>query len=715
MYLRAIRRPLLGTMTACLATTAGWSAKALEAPANTDADGDGDKDRITVTGVRSLINDKLGEVHDTPQSVSIIDEKAIQDQAFTRLEDALKTVPGITLNVGEGAARGDTVNLRGFSAFNDFFLDGIRDAAVYDRDSFNLEQIEVVKGPSAVLFGRGSTGGVINQVSKAAQLSAFTHVTIEGGTNTEGRGTADVNMPIASDTAIRLNVMGETSEVTDRDDVKNKRWGFAPTITWGIDKPDTITLAYLHQEENNRPDVGIPFLNGQPAPVNRQGDYGLLDDNQTANDDIVTLRAKHDFNETLTISDTARYANYQYGYFFAAPNFGKEVITAATPLSAILVGRDAPSSSGTQTNLDNQTDVTWRVRTGFVAQKIVAGAELSRETYDLTRYANPFNTNNIWVPETPLLSPNPNTALPNEPASSIGKTTAFSQAFYLTDTISLGNYVDVIAGVRHDRFDATYNALTVATRTVSNLDHTDNLWSPRAAIVVKPTEEQSYYVSYGTSFDPSAEALSLTAKTANLGPVKAKTYEVGGKIDWLDGRLNSTGALFNTEVDNAQTNDPDNPTLTVLNGDQRVRGAEFGLNGYLTDHWEISAAYTYLDGVTLSSGTAAYVGKQMPNVAKNSANLWTEYEITDQFEAGAGFTYLGHRFADSGQVANLPSYVVWNAMASYKINDQIKVQVNGLNLLDKTYYSGSYYTSAAENHVIPGAGRTVKFSTALAF
>ena len=715
MYLKSIRRPLLGTMTACLASTAGWAAHAGDAAPAIDTDGDGDE-RITVTGIRSLINDKLGDLHDTPQSVSVIDEKAIQDQGVTRLEDALQTVPGITLNAGEGAARGDTVNLRGFSAFNDFFLDGIRDAAVYDRDSFDLEQVEVVKGPSAVLFGRGSTGGVINQVSKAAQLSSFAHVTLEGGTNSEGRGTADVNMAISDDAAIRVNLMGETSEVADRNDVQNKRWGIAPTLTWGIGKPDTVTLAYLHQEENNRPDVGIPFVDGQPAPVSRKNDYGLLDDHQTANDDVVTLRAQHDFNDHLSISDTGRYGNYQYGYFFASPNFGDQTITPATPLSAILVGRDSPSSSGTQTNLTNQTDVTWRVETGFVAQKIVAGAELSRETYDQTRYVNPFDTNTGWIPETSLLAPNPNMALPTEAPSSFQNTTAFTQAFYLTDTISLGRYVDIIAGLRHDRFAASYNATTTAASgAVSHFDHTDNLFSPRGAIVVKPTEEQSYYFSYGTSFDPSAEALALTAKTASLGPVKAKTYEVGGKIDWLDGRLATTGALFSTEVDNAQTDDPNNPTLTVLNGNERVRGAELGVNGYIAPHWEVSAAYTYLDGVTLSSGTASYVGRQMPNVAKHSANLWTEYEFTDRFEAGAGLIYLGHRFADSGQAANLPSYVVWNAMASYKVTDAIKVQLNALNLFDKTYYAGSYYASPTENHVIPGAGRTIKLATMLSF
>ena len=714
MHLTAIRRPLLGTMTACLATTAGWSARAAEAEAGA-TEGKGDADQIIVTGVRSLINDKLGDAHDAPQSVSVIDQKAIQDQAFTRLEDALKSVPGITLNVGEGAARGDTVNLRGFSAFNDFFLDGIRDAAVYDRDSFNVEQIEVVKGPSAVLFGRGSTGGVINQVTKAPGLANFAHAVLEGGTNSEGRGTADLNYAISGDAAVRLNLMGETSEVTDRDDVQNRRWGFAPSFTWGIGGPDTVTLAYLHQEENNRPDVGVPFFHGAPVEASRNFDYGLLDNKQTANDDIVTLRAKHDFSRDLTLNETLRYANYGFSFFFGEPNFGTQAITATTPASAVVVGRDAPNSSGTQTNLTSQTDLSWRVETGPIAQKIVVGAELSRETYDLARYINPFNGNNGWVVETPLLAPNPNTTLPHEPINTLGNTTAFAQAFYLTDTISIGKYVDVIAGVRHDRFDATFDQNTLATRANLHLDHTDNLFSPRAAVVVKPTDEQSYYFAYGTSFDPSAEALALTAKTAALGPVKAKTYEAGAKIDWLNGTLHSTAALFHTEVDNAQTNDPENPTVTILSGNQRVRGFEFGLAGNITPDLEITAAYTYLDGITLSSGTANTVGEQLQNVARNSVNVWSEYYVTPDFEIGAGFTYQGHRYADFAQAANVPSFVVWNAMASYRVTDTVKVQLNALNLTDKLYYTGAYYSSVAENHIVPGAGRTFKFSTALSF
>src|SRR5579859_1682157 len=225
-------------------------------------------DEIQVTGVRSLTSDKIPDgVLNAAQTIDVIPQRVLEQQATTRLEDALKNVPGITLNAGEGAARGDTVNLRGFPAFNDFFLDGIRDAAIYTRDSFDLESVEVLKGPSAILFGRGSTGGVINQVSKAPTLSPLKSGTLQFGTNNDVRGTIDVDQPLSDTAAIRLNSMDERSEVADRDHVRNERWGFAPSIALGIGTDTQFTANYVHQEENNIPDVGIPFLNGRPAPV----------------------------------------------------------------------------------------------------------------------------------------------------------------------------------------------------------------------------------------------------------------------------------------------------------------------------------------------------------------------------------------------------------------------------------------------------------------
>ncbi len=717
-HIVSMGRHAVAALTACAATTAGHSAAhAQTAPADQPKSDKNDKpDTVNINGLRPLLHDKLPEdLQDTPQSITVITDKLMKEQATTRLQDALRNVPGITLNSGEGAARGDTVNLRGFSAFNDFFLDGIRDAAVYTRDSFNLENVEVVKGPSAILFGRGSTGGAINQVSKAANLAPLRSATLEAGTNSEWRGTADVNAPISPSAAVRLNAMGETSEVADRDDVRNRRWGIAPSLALGIGEDTSLTLSYLHQEEHNILDTGIPFVAGRPAPVPRNFFYGLASAPTTTEDDIVTARAKHDFNENLSLSDTLRWANYDFNFLFAAPVYGNSVPTASTPLSSILVGRDAPDSRGTQTNLTNQTDLTGRFTTGIFSHVLVAGVEVARQTSDIGRYNNPFNSNNNWIPRTPLLNPNPNVALPAEPIASQQNTSSYSLAGYATDTIGVGKYVDLIAGIRVDRFAARFDQLTKSTGATLHLSRTDEVPSPRAALVVKPTPLQSYYVSYGTSFDPSAEALTLTTKTAGLGPVKAKTYETGAKTGWLGGQLSVTGALFRTQVDNAQTNDPDNPTVTVLAGNQRVDGFELGVSGYLTPELEIFAGYTYLDAITVESGTANQVGKFIPNAARHSANLWAVYDINDDWKVGGGGNWLGRRYADLANTTSIPAYVVLNAMLSYRINDNVTAQLNAANLLDKKYYDNPYYTSAAENHVLPGAGRTVKLTTTFQF
>ncbi len=385
------------------------------------------------------------------------------------------------------------------------------------------------------------------------------------------------------------------------------------------------------------------------------------------------------------------------------------------PLDDILVGRDAPDSSGIQTNIDDQVDLSARFNTGAVTHDFVGGIEYSRQTSDLARYVNPFNTNNNWVPETPLLDPDPYEPLPGtEPVNSYQDTTAYVYSAYATDTIGFTPYLDLLVGARYDEFTAAYDQLTLASDSLLQLGHLDRLGSPRAALEFKPTPTQTYYVFYGTSFDPSAEALSLTTKTADLGPEKAKTFEAGVKNTVLDGGLLLTGAVFQTEVDNAETNDPENPNITLLEGNQRVNGLELDATGHITRHWEITAGYTYLDGVTIASGTPAYVGKAMPNVAHDEITLWTEYELSSRWEFGFGGNWLTHRYADSGEAAYLPGYTVVNAMVTYRATDNLSLQLNGFNLLNKYYYLSPYYTSASENHVLPGPGRSASLTIRLA-
>jgi catecholate siderophore receptor len=705
----------LGAAGLCASTVLGSLAHgdtaASPATAN-DNDGDENIQEVRVTGVRSLLRDKMGDTElNTPQSVTVINSELISDQGATRLEDALRNVPGITLNAGEGAARGDTVDIRGFSAFNDFFIDGIRDAAVYTRDIFDADSVEVLEGPSAVLFGRGSTGGAINQVTKAPLLTALANLDSMVGTNDLFRTTGDVNFPFGTAAAFRLNVMGESSQMPGSDFAKNRRWGIAPALGFGIGEQDSLTFTYLHRHEDNVPDSGIPFVAGAPAPVPRDSDFGLLSDTNTTTDDIGTVHYKHDFSPHLSLSDTLRYAHYEFDYQSAMPNFGTTPPIATTPLASILVGRDRPGSSGIQSNLTEQIDLAAHFTTGPITHALLTGLEIARQTSDLDRYSNPFNTNNIWIPETPLLDPNPIEPLPgNLPVTSQQDTTARSQSVYITDTIGFNPHFDLLASARYDRFSADYHQLSVIGGAVLDLNHVDNVGSPRAAFEYQPTAQQTYYVSYGTSFDPSAEALTLTTKTANLGPVRAKSYETGAKESLLGGGLLLTAALFRTEVDNAQTNDPDNPTLTTLNGNQRVDGLQLQASGHLTRNWELFAGYSALDGKTISSGTAAYVGKELPNVAHNTLNLWSEYYLPHGVEIGGGGNWVGPRFADSGETARLPGYVVWNAMVSYQLTKNASLQLNGLNLFNRYYFSAPYYTSVSENHVIPGAGRSATLS-----
>jgi catecholate siderophore receptor len=627
----------------------------------------------------------------------------------------LKNVPGITLNSGEGAARGDSVNLRGFSAFNDFFLDGIRDAGVYTRDSFDLDSVEVVKGPSAVLFGRGSTGGAINQVTKAPVRVPFYSVTSELGTNDLYRATADLDAPIGVSAAARLNAMVESSHVAARDVAQNRRWGIAPSASFGIAGADTFTVAYLHQHENNVPDPGIPFLFGASANVPRDAYYGLATDSTSSNVDIATALYRHEFDETIAVFNTLRHAHYQFGYFDDMPNFGADVPLPGTPLSGILVGRDAPSSSGAQSNWTDQFDLTARFQSGFITHLLTTGVEYTLQTNDLDRYVNPFNSNSNWVAETPLLDPDPYEVHAAQPLSSIQDTVAHAQGVYISDTIGLCSQFDLLAGGRYDRFSASYRQYTVGSGVTLDLSHIDSLFSPRAALIYKPTSTQNYYLSYGTSFDPSAEALTLTTRTANLGPVKAKTYEAGAKLSWMDNQLAATAAIFRTEVDKAQTNDPENPTITTLSGDQRVDGVEVSVFGHVIPQVEIVAGYTYLDGRTQSSGTAADVGRMLQNVAHNAMNLWAEYEFTPDLEVAAGGNWLGRRYADFAESVSIPGYVVWNAMASWHVSSHLQLQVNAFNLFNRFYLDSPYYTSAGENHVVPGPGRSAALSVRLQF
>jgi catecholate siderophore receptor len=666
---------------------------------------------VNVTAQRTHLYKLTDEIKNTPQSIDVIPLEVLQQQGVASLADALKNVPGITLNAGEGGAHGDTVNLRGFSASDDFFLDGQRDTGTYFRDTFNTQAIEIYEGPASTLFGRGSTGGVINLISKTPQLHPIDELRVSASDAPGYRATADVNTVLSDNAAFRVNLMGNDSHVTDRDYVRTRRWGIAPSVAYGLGTDTTLTLGFFNEEEDSIPDYGVPFVFGAPAPVSRKTYYGLPQNDVTrTSTNVVSGKLEHDFGDGLTLVDTFRYGNYWFDYRVTAPQFGTPCHAPTLPLSADTVCRDRPSGSGTITTLMNETDLSYKFATGPFTHTLIGGVELDHETDDLVRYANQISQ----IPPTSLLAPNPfltgGINLDQTTVTSRPDTTAKTASVYLIDTMDLTKEWSIEGAVRFDSFNADYVQPLGASK--AQFHHTDNIASPRAALLYKPDDNMTFYFSYGTSYDPSAENLTLSSKNANLPPEKDHTFEVGAKMLWLDGQLSTTAALFDTTMDNARISDPFNPTLQALSGNLESKGLQLGLTGYVTDKLELTAGYVHLSS-TANGLVAPGVDGPNPNTAHNQANLWATYEFNEDVQVGTGLNYLGRRPADPVGVDIIPSYVTWDAMASYRFDDHVAFQLNATNLTNAYYYLNSYYSSPIENHVLPGAGRTVMITAIL--
>ena len=641
---------------------------------------------------------------DLPQSINTINDKVLVEQNLTLVQEALRNVPGITLNSGEGGAHGDSINLRGLSIPDSFFLDGVRDIGQYQRDTFNTEAISVLLGPASAVFGRGSTAGVINSVSKEPLLTSLATISLSGGTGRYGRATGDFNLPLSDAAAIRINLLDQQNAVIDREQVYYRRYGVAPTLALGIDTATRLTLGYFKEEENNLPDYGIPFIDGAPAAVNRSNFYGLVNyDSTRTNTNIGTIRFEHDFGDNITLSDSARYGNYEFQYLLSGPFLGNDFTAPPPPGTAyanIYISRDQPSSAGTTSLAINRTDLTSRFDLGDFRNVLTAGLELSKEQSNVNRFANGLND----IAPTPLLNPDGFHTLPT-PLISVSnpKGRGSDISLYAIDSVAIGKQWDVDAGVRWDRFKSDFSEAFTGTA----FERTDTFVSPRAAVIFKPDDAQSYYLSYGTSYNPVIEYLIVAPSNTSLAPEKTSTFELGAKVKVGTGKAELTGAVFDSLVTNVRNSDPADPTVQNAPFDLRVKGVEVGINGYLADTVEVTANYTYLNDRITASSNPLSLGKVAPNTPHNALNAWVTVEPTTALIFGAGFTGISHRYADTANTAGVPAYVVFNAMASCQVNEHLKLQLNINNVTDKLYYMGFYYVSVAENHALPSAGRTL--------
>lgn len=688
------------------------AAKTAEAPINPDA-----KQLPTVTVVDSQDNQsyqaresgnyKMTEpLRNTPHTVTTVTRQLMDDQGVTKVSDALRNVPGVSLAAGEGGNQGDNLMIRGFSARNDFFVDGMRDFGNYFRDAFNLESIEVIQGSSSTLFGRGSVGGVVHQNSKQAFLGSLQEGSFMIGTNDTLRATADVNAKIAGldNSAFRLNAMTHSNKVAERDAASYKRNAIAPTVAFGIGTDTRLNLSYLHQHEDNTPDYGIPFYAGEPVKVKRSNFYGFENADHLKTDvDIATAKFEHDFSEDVSLRNQTRYARYYRDVAVTEPQMTTNINT---------VTRSMKIRKSLETYLGNMTDLTSKFDSFGAKHTLVTGIAVESETSAPTVYSYSNTTTNSRAPsQTPFnyssVTPSTDTTVKID-----------TLAAYALDTVKLGKHWELSLGVRHDNLQTDADQLTIATKARSLVSRTDNLTSYNAGVVYKPAHNGSIYFNHGTSFNPSAESLSLSASTANVAPEKNTIYEVGTKWDLFKKRLSTVAAIFRAEKDNAR--ETLNATTTVLSGSQKVEGLLLQASGKITDKWNIMAGYTYMDGkVTKSLVNPSYKNRPLTNTPEHSFSLFTTYKMDSELEIGGGANYISERFVNptasadpvTQNLRNIPGYLTFNLMARYPLTKNVNMQLNVNNLTNEYYFDQIRGNNAA----VPGEGRVVLLTTNIKF
>ncbi|WP_028683918.1 TonB-dependent receptor [Pseudomonas chlororaphis] len=634
---------------------------------------------------------------DTPQTITVVPPKLIQEQQALSLRQVLSNVSGITFNAGEGGGgSGDSINIRGFSANSNLQIDGLRDSAQTNRsDTFNVEQVEVIKGPNSVFGGAGTTGGSINVVSKQPKNQAFTRLGGSLGTDNYYRLTLDSNQPLESvgqDSAVRINLMGHQNDVPGRDKIDRERWGIAPSLRLGFSDATRLTLSAFHQTDDNLPDYGVPALDGKKlAGVKRDAYFGWKNlDKEEIEQNAFTADFEHDFSDHLRLQNLTRYSHTARDTIVSASHVNTSGVPAGRyrPAGPQAYGRDATTEMWI-----NQSNLIGDFEFAGMRHDLVAGVELSRETLDLKTYNHGLGS---------ALYPRDGYALSNPPGrwngpvnkatSGYTETTLKGQAYYLFDTIALSERWDLNLGLRYDKIKGDVDKYSGSHVKGESLVSDTNKASARTGLVFKPTENGRIYAAWGNSFNPSAENLAstgggLSKGNQDLAPEKNETWELGTKWELLDKRLELDAALFRVEKSNARETMADGSTQ--LAGKQRVQGVEIGVTGHVTEQWDVFANYTFLDSETLkAANTASGIarkGQALGNTPPRSLNLWTTYELPAGWTLGYGTRYVSERNVSSSTRAKLDAYWVHNAMLGYKVNHNLDLQLNVNNLFDKDY------------------------------
>lgn len=683
---------------------------------------------------------------DTTRTMTVIPDQVIKDQGVTNLTDALKNVPGVgAFYAGENGSSttGDAVYMRGVDTSNSIYVDGIRDIASVTRDTFNTQQVEVIKGPSGTDYGRSAPSGSINMISKQPRLDTGLDASVSAGSAWMRRGTLDYNQAINDNAAFRLNLMGEKTHDAARDNIQNERYGVAPSLALGLDTATRLYVNYLHLHQNNTPDGGIPTvgLPGYSAPsaayaaLNNSGKvatsnyYGTDSDFDKSTTDSATLRFEHDLSDNTTLRNTTRWSRVKQEYLLTAVMGGASNITAPNPndVGSWRWSRLANTKDISNRILTNQTNITSKFATGSVGHDVSAGVEFTREnqtTYGVNALTPPAV--NIYHPISSISIG----GLDRNGANANGQTDTFG--IYAFDTLAITPDFELNGGIRLDNYHTEYDSATacggtgrgalacpagVARNTpVTTVDtaKSGNLVNWKAGALYRLTEQGNLYVNYaisqqppgGSSFALAAGGSGNSANRTDFKPQKAKSSEVGTKWQVLDKRLLLNAALFRTDIENeVDANDDGTYSQT---GKKRVEGYELSATGNITPDWEIIAGYTMQHASVREGASVAQDGSSaLAYTPKHAFTLWTNYQATDALSVGAGARYVGSLRRGSDGAVGTPDhtegYWVADAKLGYKVNNNLDLQLNVYNLFD-TNYVASINKSGYRYH--PGEPRT---------
>ena len=703
-------------LAASVSSWAQSTTPAPETPATANAASAKTLAPVTVTGTRDRVDQtyqsgltSVGKVpvlaKDIPQSLTVVNEKLMHDQGKDSLKSALENVVGITFEAGEGGRVGDNIRLRGFSAAGDMYQDGMRDIAQYNRDTYNVERVEVLRGSASMLFGRGSTGGIINQVSKQARPVTEHEVNVTAGTDNYLRLQGDFNFKLDNNAALRINAMSTDSAGRgDNTGAATRRRGLALDYRWGIGTANEFEVSYYHLNYSDKPDWGSAWLENRPAPApTNKYWYGLDSDFQKDKADVLTLSHTHRWSDGSSLKTTVRDGYYARDMWATQSSFASGT-TLANFNDNTLLNRRTNAKAGEEHHTFLQTDYLTTTDWFGRENKLLIGAEYalensSRFTYPTLASAKPATT--VGNPDSSGISGD----LTQQLATRFKATTL---GLYLQDTVDLSQNWKLVGGLRLDRFQGDYDRSGNTAPNNTALSRSDTLLSKRLGLMYQPTEESSYYASYGTSFNTSGDLYQFDAKSANTPPESSRNIEIGAKWELYGGDLSLRTALARTEKYNERNTDIDTAnTAYLLSGKRHTDALEFEINGRLTPQWDLFAGIAFMKAVIDESTATAEIG-QNPGLSPNrQANLYTTYRINEQWRIGGGLTAVSqNKPANSVLTLNrAPGYVKADALVEYRINERNTLKLNIDNLFDKVYYNTLYRGFAA-----PGDARSVRLT-----